>query len=132
MAKGIRATYIVANFMNSRPEYETCEEFSHRIGLSYTLDTGNLLDRKDISAGLLYRVAKALGYQVIVYNPKPPKGLKGMYVLGEGRTKILPRELKGNYSISRDSYTGELLRKPRKYKRKKPKKFIKVKPYDTE
>lgn len=123
MAKGIRATYIIANFINSRPEYETCEEFSHRIGLSYTLDTEKVMKRKDVAVGLLYRVAKALGYQIIVYNPKPPQGLKQMYVVGEGRAKILSREFKGKHHITRDSYTGEIFRVPRKYKRKK---FIRV------
>lgn len=125
MAKGIRANYIVANFVDHRPDYESCEEFSHRIGLSYTLETEKLKQQKDVLCGLLFRVCKAFGYQIILYNPKPQKGLEQMYVIGEGRMKFLPREEKQKFRVSRDSYTGEIRREPRKYKRKK-KKYIKV------
>lgn len=121
--KGIRATYLIATFINGRPEYETCEEFSHRIGLSYTLETRRVMERKDVGVGLLYRVAKAFGYQIMVYNPKPPKGFEPIYVIGEGKAKILPREFKGKYHVTRDNYTGEIFRTPKKYKRR----FIKVK-----
>lgn len=116
--KGVRAPYIVANFINKRPDYETCEEFSHRIGLDYVLDTKRVMKRKDVGVGLLYRVAKAFGYKVIVYNPKPPKGMESMYLVGENKGEILPREFKGIHRLSRDGYTGKLYRVPKKYKKK--------------
>lgn len=116
--KGVRAQYIVANFINQRPEYETCEEFSARIGLTYTLDTVRVMKRRDVGVGLLYRVAKAFGYQVIVYNPKPPKGMQSIYLVGTNKGEILPRELKGIHKLRRDEYTGKVYRVPRKYKKK--------------
>lgn len=116
--KGVRAQYIVANFINRRPEYESCEEFSHRIGLDYVLDTSRVMKRRDVGVGLLYRVAKAFGYQVIVYNPKPPKGMQSIYLVGTNKGEILPREFKGIHKLRRDEYTGKVYRVPRKYKKK--------------
>ena len=116
--KGVRAQYIVANFINQRPEYESCEEFSARIGLTYTLDTARVMKRRDVGVGLLYRVAKAFGYQVIVYNPKPPKGMQSIYLVGTNKGEILPREFKGIHKLRRDEYTGKVYRVPRKYKKK--------------
>lgn len=118
MVKTMRATYIVANLLNGRPEFESAEAFSNRIGLSYTLDVDRLNKRKDVVVGLLYRVAKALGYQVIVYNPNPPKGLEKMYVVGENKAPVLPREHTGIHKLRRDTYTGTIYRVPRKYKKR--------------
>ena len=116
--KGVRAQYIVANFINQRPEYESCEEFSARIGLAYPIDTAKVMKRKDVGVGLLYRVCKAFGYQVICYNPKPPKGMQSIYLVGENTGTILPREYKGAHKLKRDAYTGRIYRVPRKYKKK--------------
>lgn len=126
MKKGIRATYIAANLINNRPEYESYEAFSRRVGLPFTVTVDSLMKRKDIAAGMLYRICKVFGYQIIVYNPKPPKGLNQMYVIGEGKSKIMPREHKGVFRTVRDSYTGEIFRAARKYKRKKRKNYVKV------
>ena len=128
MAQGTRATYIAANLINNRPEHESCEAFSRRVGLPFTATAENLMKRRDIMVGMLYRICKVFGYQVIVYNPKPPQGLKQMYVIGEGRMKILPREQKGVFRTVRDNYTGEIFRAARKYKRKKRKNFVRVNP----
>lgn len=113
--KGVRAPYIVANFINQRPEYESCEDFSRRIGLDYTIDTTRIMRRKDVGCGLMYRVAKAFGYQLILYNPKPPKGMQSIYQIGENTGTILPREYKGIHKLRRDAYTGKVYRVPRKY-----------------
>ena len=116
--KGVRAPYIVANFINQRPEYESCEDFSRRIGLDYTIDTTRIMRRKDVGCGLMYRVAKAFGYQLILYNPKPPKGMQSIYLVGTNKGEILPRELKGIHKLRRDEYTGKVYRVPRKYRKK--------------
>lgn len=118
MTKRMRATYIVANLLNGRPEYESVEAFSQRIGLSYTLDVNRLNKRQDIVTGIFYRVCKALGYQIIVYNPNPPKGLEKMYVVGEEKATVLSREHTGFHKLRRDTYTGDIYRVPKKYKRK--------------
>ena len=121
--KGVRAPYLLAHLINNRPEYESCEEFSHRIGLTYTLDTDRVMKRSDVGCGLMYRVAKVFGYQLILYNPKPPKDMESIYVIGEGKMRIMPRERKGKYQLKKDAYTGEIYRVPRKYKKQR---FIKV------
>lgn len=126
MAKGIRATYIAANLLNNRPDYESCEAFSRRVGLPFTVTPDSLMNRRDIAVGMLYRICKVFGYQIIVYNPKPPQGLKQMYVIGEGRMKVMPREHKGIFRTVRDNYTGEIFRAARKYKRKKRKNYVRV------
>lgn len=123
--KGVRAPYLAANFINKRPEYESCEDFSRRIGLDYTLDVFHLKKRKDIGCGLMYRIAKAFGYQLILYNPKPPKNMESIYLIGEGKMDILPREYKGIHKLRRDNYTGQVYRVPRKYEKKK--KLVEVK-----
>ena len=126
MKKGIRATYIAARLINKRPDHESCEAFCKRIGLNCTHTVDSMMNRKDISAGVLYRICKALGYQIIIYNPKPPVGLDSMYVVGTGKAPIAEKELKGKCHITRDAYTGEVYRVVRKYKRKKKRNFVKV------
>lgn len=127
MKKRIRATYIAARLINSRPDFESYEAFSRRVGLPFTMTVDSLTKRKDITVGLLYRICKVFGYQIIVYNPKPPQGLDSMYVIGTAKSPIAPRELKGSYHVRRDAYTGEIFRTVRQYrKKKKRKKFIKV------
>lgn len=126
MKRGIRATYIVARLLNARPDYESAETFSHRIGLTYTLDTKRLMEQSDVLASLLYKVGKAFGYRLMLYNPDPPKGLDSIYVIGTEKAPINPREEKGVYSIKRDKYTGEIYREKRKYKKKNQKRFIRV------
>lgn len=125
MKKGIRATYIAARLINNRPDYESYEAFSRRVGLPYTMTVDNLMKRKDITIGLLYRICKVFGYQIIIYNPKAPKGLDSMYVVGTETSPIAPRELKGSYHVKRDVYTGEIYRSVRKYKRRKTEKKFK-------
>ena len=126
MKKGIRATYIAANMINRRPDYESCEAFSRRVGLPFTVTPDSLMKRKDITTGMFFRICKVFGYQIIVYNPKPPQGLNQMYVVGEGKMTILPREYKGVFRTVKDNYTGEIFRVARKYKRKKKKNYVKV------
>lgn len=120
----MRATDILARLMNSKPVEESAEAFSRRVGLPYALTVDKLNKRKDIGAGLLYQICKAFGYQIMIYNPRPPKGLKTCYVVGKKHIPCLPQEYKGKYKLKRDAYTNEVYRVPRKYK-KKPK-LVKV------
>lgn len=122
MKKGIRATYIVARLINNKPVEESMDAYLSRVGLPRSLSIEKLKKRKDLSAGILYRVCKIFGYQVICYNPKPPNGLDKMYVLGTGTVPIPKPPLQGVHHVTRDDYTGEVYRVPRKYKRKKFKK----------
>lgn len=126
MKKGIRATYIAARLINNRPDHESCEALCKRIGLNCTHTVDSMMNRKDISVGILYRLCKAFGYQIMIYNPKPPHGLDSIYVVGTAKSPISDRELKGKCHITRDAYTGEVYRVVRKYKRKKKKNFVKV------
>lgn len=119
MKKCIRATDIVARLIESRPDYESYEELARRAGLISTLTPVSLKRRNDIGVGLLYKVAKAFGYQVIVFNPNPPKGLEKAYVVGEERAPIEPKVRPGTVHVSRDPYNNQLFRTTRKYKRKK-------------
>lgn len=121
---GIRATYIAARLIEARPEYESTEELARRAGFPCNLSVRILERRKDIYVGLLYQVCKTFGYQIIVYNPKPPKGLEKMYIVGEDKAPVTPREKKNKVHYTRDAYNNQFFRSVRKYKRKK--KFIKV------
>lgn len=120
MPKRMRMTYILARLINSIPDYEPYEDYAVKHKLPRGLSVKKLCDMDDIKCGLAYRIAKAFGYQVIVYNPEPPKGLEKMYVVGEGKFPIAPREYLGKGRLRRDEYTNDIYRVPNKYK-KKPK-----------
>lgn len=121
MKKCIRATDIVARLIEARPDYESYNEFARRAGLATTLTPTILNRRKDIGVGLLYRVAKAFGYQVIIFNPNPPKGMEKAYVVGEGKAPIKPRVKDDSVHVRRDPYNNQLFKATRKYKRKRTK-----------
>lgn len=122
---GIRANYIAAILLNNRPDYEDWEEFCRREKVPLTATVENLIHRKDVKVGFLYHVAKIFGYQIIVYNPNPPKGLEKMYVIGDGDTVVMPKIPRAKNTLMRDDYTGEIYRVVRKYKHTR--KFTKVK-----
>lgn len=122
MTKIMRAIDIVARFINARGEDETYTQYSRRIGLPFTMTIRKLYALKDIDTGLLYQIAKAHGYQIMLYNPKAPDGLEKIYVVGDKECKLKPREKKKKYHISRDTYNNSLFRLKRKYERKKFKK----------
>ena len=127
MAKFMRAKDIVARFINARPDYESCEAFSRRVGLPMTITVEGMRNRMDIPTGLLYQVCRAFGYQIMIYNPNPPEGLEKCYIVDKRYCPVKPREeKKGKLHVTRDSYTNEIFRATRKYKRKK-KGFVKVK-----
>lgn len=119
MKKCIRATYIAARLINGRPLDEPLSDFIKRSGVPSSWTVKRLCEMDDIRCGLLYKVCKALGYQVMIYNPKPPEGLESIYVLGTSKCPIPPRENKGCFGLRRDSYTGTIYRVPRKYKKKR-------------
>lgn len=121
MKKCIRATDIVARFLEARPDYESYSEFSRRAGLVTALTPAVLKRRSDIGVGLLYRVAKAFGYQVIIFNPNPPKGMEKAYVVGEEHSPIEPKKKTDDVRVKRDPYNNQLFKATRKYKRKKTK-----------
>lgn len=125
MKKAIRATDIVARLIEARPDYESYEELARRAGLISSLTPNKLNRRNDIGVGLLYRVCKAFGYQVIIFNPNPPKGLEKAYVVGEERSPVEPKVRPGNIHVSHDPYNNQLFRSTRRYKRKK-KRFTRV------
>lgn len=125
--KAIRATDIAARLIESRPEYESCEELARRAGFVQPLTVTSLNRRKDIGVGLLYQVCKAFGYQIIIYNPNPKGGLEKMYVVGEKHAPIKPREQKNKMHISRDPYNNKLFRTVRKYKKRKGFKQVEIK-----
>lgn len=118
-AKSMRATYIAARFLNNIPNDEPYESFAVRNGLPRSLTVKKLCEKDDIKCGLLYRIAKAFGYQIIVYNPNPPKDMEKMYIIGEAKCPIAPKEHKGYYHIRRDEYTNTIYRVARKYKKQK-------------
>lgn len=120
----MRAIYIAARLIEARPEHETVEELARRAGFPCTVSIGYLEKRQDIKVGLLYQIAKAFGYQIIVYNPNPPKGLEKMYVVGDEKAPVIPRERKCKVHYTRDTYNNQKFRATRKYKRKKG--FVKV------
>lgn len=126
MKKCIRATYIAARLINGRPLDEPLSDFIKRSGVPSSWTVKRLCEMDDIRCGLLYKVCKALGYQVMIYNPKPPEGLESMYVLGTSKCPIPPRENKGYFGLRRDTYTGAIYRVPRKYRKKRK---VKVKTF---
>lgn len=119
MKKKIRATYIAARLINGRPLDEPFTDFAKRAGIPRALTVKKLCEMEDIKCGLLYKICKAFGYQVMIYNPTPPSGLESIYVLGTDKCPIQPRENKGCFGLRRDSYTGTIYRVPRKYKKKR-------------
>ena len=120
MKKQLRATYILARLMNARPDNgESLESFNTRNNLPRALSVRSLCNKTDVYCGLAYRIAKAFGYQIIFYNPNPPEGLDKMYVVGEDKMSIVPRESKAIHKLRKDNYTSELFRVPKKYKKKR-------------
>jgi len=115
----IRAKDILTRLIDSRPDGESYEEFSHRIKLRRTVTIESLNNRRDVTSGLMYRIARAFGYQILFYNPNPPKGLDKIYTVGVKKSPIKPRERKNTVRVIRDDYTGEKFRIVRKYKKKK-------------
>ena len=123
--KAMRVVDILTRFIDTRPDEESYEDFSRRLGLPGSVNINTLNKRRDINTGLMYRIAKAFGYQVIFYNPKPPEGLNQMYVVGVEKCPLTPRERRNKVHITRDPYTGEKFRAVRKYK-KQAKKFTRI------
>lgn len=117
MAKGMRMTYILARMLNNILDNEPYEYFAVRHGLPRSLSVKKLCNMDDIKCGLAYRIAKAFGYQLIVYNPNPPEGLDKMYVVGEAKCPIAPREYLGRNKLRKDEYTNTIYRVPKKYKK---------------
>ena len=117
--KPMRAKDILARFIDARPEGESCAEFSKRIGSSKIITVEDMNNRRDVTSGLMYRIAKAFGYQILFYNPNPPNGLEKIYTIGERKAPIKARERKRMARITVDTYTGQKFRFVRKYKRKK-------------
>ena len=122
MSKCFRATHILARLLNERPDDgESLTAFNMRNGLPRTLTVTGLCKQDDIRFGLAYRIAKVFGYQIIFYNPNAPQGLEKMYVVGEKKSPIVPREHRGIHKLKKDEYTNTLYRVPRTYKKKKKK-----------
>lgn len=119
--KPIRAKDILTRMIEARPDGESYAEFSTRIGLPRAITTEGLNNRRDVTSGLMYRIAKAFGYQILFYNPNPPDGLEKIYTVGEKKSPIKPRDKSDEVKVIRDSYTGEKFRYVRKYKKKKKK-----------
>lgn len=117
--KKIRAKYIAGRMIEARPEHESAEGLAKRAGFPFTMTVKSLEKRKDLEVGLFYQICKAFGYQIIVYNPNPPKGLEKTYVVGEGESPVTPRERKNKVHYTRDAYNNQLFRSVRKYKRHK-------------
>ena len=122
MAKTMRAIDIVARLINARKEDETYTAYSRRIGLPSTLSISRLYKLRDIDTGLLFQIAKAHGYQVMLYNPKAADGLEKIYIVGDRECKLRPREKRRKSRCTRDTYNNALFRQKRKYERKKFKK----------
>lgn len=117
--KPMRAKDILTRLIDSRPDGESYGELSQRIGLSKTVSVESLNNRRDVTSGLMFRIAKAFGYQILFYNPNPPDGLEKIYTVSERKAPIKPRERTSAVKVVRDSYTGEKFRYVRKYKKKK-------------
>ena len=117
--KPMRAKDILTRLIDSRPDGESYGELSQRIGLSKTVSVESLNNRRDVTSGLMFRIAKAFGYQILFYNPNPPNGLEKIYTVSERKAPIKPRERTSAVKVVRDSYTGEKFRYVRKYKKKK-------------
>lgn len=127
MKKHLRATYILARLINARPDNgESLESFNTRNGLPRATSVKGLCGKKDVTFGLAYRIARVFKYQIIFYNPDPPEGLEKMYVVGEDKLSIEPRESKAIHKIKKDNYTNELYRVPKKYKKQKQKRVTKT------
>lgn len=116
--KPIRAKDILTRLIDSRPDGESNEDFCRRIGMDKTVTVESLNNRRDVTSGLMYQIAKAFGYQILFYNPNPPDGLDKIYTVGEKKAPIKPRERKNKVKVIRDSYTGEKFRVVTKRKRK--------------
>ena len=117
--KPMRAKDILTRLIDSRPDGESYGELSQRIGLNKTVSVESLNNRRDVTSGLMFRIAKAFGYQILFYNPNPPNGLEKIYTVSERKAPIKPRERTSTVKVVRDSYTGEKFRYVRKYKKKK-------------
>ena len=115
----MRAKFVAARLIEARPEHESTEELARRAGFPFIVSISSLAKRKDIYVGLLYQICKVFGYQIIVYNPKPPQGLEKMYVIGEEEAPVIPREKKNKIHYTRDAYNNKLFRSKRKYKKQK-------------
>lgn len=126
MAKAFHVNDILTRLIDARPEFETYEGFSRRIGLHTCLTIVMLNKRNDIAVSTAYLIAKAFGYQIMFYNPNPPEGLEKCYVVGTERNMIVPREKRKRYVYHKDPFTKEIYREKRKYKFKRKNKFIKV------
>jgi len=118
-AKRYHINDVLARFIDARPEYETYEAYSRRIGLHTCLTITMLNKREDIAVSTAYKIAKAMGYEVMLYNPNAPQGLEKCYVLGTERSKIEPRERRKRYVYHKNHYTGEVYREKRKYRNRK-------------
>ena len=116
--KPIRAKHILARLVDSRPDGESYRDFCRRVDLPANITVENLNKRREVTSGLMYRIAKAFGYQILFYNPNPPQGLEKIYVVGTRNAPIKPRERKSKVSVIKDSYTGEKYRVVTKRKRK--------------
>ena len=124
--KPIRAKDILTRMIEARPEGESYVEFSTRIGLPKVVTTESLNKRRDVTSGLMYRIAKAFGYQILFYNPNPPQGLEKIYAVGVKKSPVKARDNRNTVKTFRDSYTGEKFRVTKRYKRKR-KGFVEVK-----
>ena len=121
MSKSMQAKDIIARMIDNRPEEESCESFCRRIGLKTTFTVGELANRKDIYTGIAYQIAKALGYQLMFYNPNPPEGMEQCYIVDNKRSPIKAREEYRKHRYTVDTYDNKTYRYTRKYKKKKPK-----------
>lgn len=121
MIKSMQAKDIIARMLDKRPEEESCEQFCRRIGLETTFTVTLLNKRKDIYTGIAYRIAKALGYQMMFYNPNPPEGMAKCYIVDNKRSPINPREERRTNHYRVDTYGNGIFKYSRKYKKKKPK-----------
>ena len=124
--KPLRAKDILTRLVDARPDEESYAEFSSRIGLSKSLSVESLNKRRDVTSGLMYRIAKAFGYQILFYNPNPPQGLEKIYAVGVKKSPVKARDNRNTVKTFRDSYTGEKFRVTKRYKRKR-KGFVEVK-----
>lgn len=122
----IRAKDILTRLIDSRPDNESYEEFARRVNLPRTITVEGLNKRRDVTSALMYRIAKAFGYQLLFYNPHPPEGLDKIYVVGAKKATLKPRERRSEVKVFRDDYTDEKFRVVRKYKKKKRIKLRKV------
>ena len=64
----IRAKDILTRLIDSRPDNESYEEFARRVNLPRTITVEGLNKRRDVTSALMYRIAKAFGYQLLFYK----------------------------------------------------------------